>query len=120
MSNALLVRKVIERVAKSLIKSNTGDGQFLPDDESWKVKSSNMHGSDADWYIGFKGVDTTNENEYDPKTGKILKNDTVGDHVTYLQQWDADEEGYLEEENVERDNGIGYQMNAMNQITPLK
>ena len=120
MSNALLVRKVIERVVKSLKKSNTEDGQFLPDDESWKIKSSNMHGSDADWYIGFKGVDTTNENEYDPKTGKILKNDTVGDHVSYLQQWDADEEGYLEEDNIERDNGGGLARIVMQQITPIK
>lgn len=28
-----------------------------------KLKSSNMHPSDADWYIGFGGVDTANEDK---------------------------------------------------------
>jgi Protein of unknown function (DUF2963) len=120
MSNALLVRKIVERVAKSLRKPNTGDGQFLPDDESWKVKSSNMHGSDADWYIGFDGVDTANENEYDPKTGKLIKNDEIGKDITYLQQWDADNTGYVEEEDVKRDNGVGLARIVMQQITPIK
>ena len=48
MSNSLLVRKIVEKLAKEV--------------QDWNVKSSNMHGSDADWYIGFKGADTANEN----------------------------------------------------------
>jgi hypothetical protein len=118
MSNSLLVRKIVERLAKSLVKPNTGDGQSLPDDQSWKIKSSNMHGSDADWYIGFNGANTANENEYDPKTGKLMKNDRISNRVKYLNQWDADNTGYVEEER--RDNGIGYQMNAVDQLTPIK
>ena len=107
MSNALLVRKIVEKLAKEV--------------HDWDVKSSNMHSSDADWYIGF-GDDnnTANESEYDTQTGKIIKNDEIGDYTTYLQQWDADNVGYLENEDVKRDNGIGYQMNAMDQITPIK
>ena len=104
MSNALVVRKIVEKVADEL-------------------KSSNMHSSDADWYIGFgDDVNTANEaaNEYDPKTGKVAKNNTVGDHTTYLQQWDADNTGYLESEDVKRDNGVGYQKLAADQITPIK
>lgn len=104
MSNALVVRKIVEKLAKEV--------------HDWDVKSSNMHSSDADWYIGFKGVDTANENEYDPKTGKLIKNDKIGTYTTYLQQWDADNTGYVEEEeDTKRDNGIGYQMNAINQIS---
>ena len=104
MSNALLVRKIVEDVAEEL-------------------KSSNMHPSDADWYIGFgDDVNTANEtaNEYDPETGKIIKNNTIGGHNTYLQQWDADNTGYLESEDVKRDNGVGYQKLAADQITPIK
>lgn len=104
MSNALIVRKVIERLAKEV--------------QDWNVKSSNLHPSDADTWIGFRK--DIPENEYDPKTGKLIKNDEIGDFPTYLQQWDADNIGYVEEEDVKRDNGIGYQMNAMDQITPIK
>ena len=104
MSNSLLVRKIVEKLAKEV--------------QDWNVKSSSMHGSDADWYIGFKGADTANENEYDPKTGKLVKNDAIGNHLTHLQQWDADNTGYIEEE--ERDNGVGYQKLAADQITPIK
>jgi hypothetical protein len=88
MSNTQVVRKIIEKLAREV--------------QDWKVKSSNMHPSDADWYIGFE------------------ENDEVGDHVTYLNHWDADNTGYLENKDVKRDNGIGYQMNAMDQITPIK
>ena len=104
MSNVLVVRKIVEKLAE-------------------KLKSSNIHPSDADWYIGFgDDVNTANEtaNEYDPKTGKVIKNNTVGDHTTYLQQWDADNTGYLESEDVKRDNGVGYQELAADQITPIK
>lgn len=122
MSNALIVRKVIERLAKEV--------------HDWDVKSSNMHPSDADSYLGnyalarvFRKDEVFDadgnlkdipENEYDPKTGKLIKNDEIGDFPAYLQQWDADNIGYVEEEDVKRDNGIGYQMNAMDQITPIK
>lgn len=78
MSNALLVRKIVEKLAAEL-------------------KSSNHYPSDADWYIGF-GPDqnTANESEYDPKTGKVVHNTSVGDHATFLQQWDDSAGGYLE------------------------
>ena len=106
MSNTLVVRKIIEKLAREM--------------QDWNVKSSNMHPSDADWYIGF-GDDnnTANESEYDPKTGEVLKNDTIGADVTYLQQWDADNTGYLEEDEP-RDNGVGYQKLAADQVTPIK
>lgn len=90
MDNTLLIRKIIEDVAKE-----------------FKLKSSNMHSSDADWYIGF-GDDTNTANE------------STGDRVTYLQHWDADNTGYVEEDDEKRDRGIGYQMNAIDQITPIK
>lgn len=92
MSNTQVVRKIIEKLAREV--------------QDWNVKSSNMHPSDADWYIGFKD--------------DVEENDKIGDHVTYLNHWDADNTGYLESEDVKRDNGIGYQMNAMDQITPIK
>jgi hypothetical protein len=92
MSNTQVVRKIIEKLAREV--------------QDWNVKSSNMHPSDADWYIGFK------------KDAK--ENDERGDHVTYLNHWDADNTDYLENKHVKRDNGIGYQMNAMDQITPIK
>ena len=44
MSNALVVRKIVEKLAKEV--------------QDWDVKSSNTHSSDADWYIGF-GDDVT-------------------------------------------------------------
>ena len=78
-----------------------------------------MHGSDVDWVIGFGGVDTANENEYDPKTGKLMKNDTVGNHTSYLNQWDADNTPYLEKRDKERDN-TGFGKIVMQQLTPIK
>ena len=92
MSNALIVRKIVEDLAKEM--------------QDWGVKSSNMHSSDADGWIGFRK--------------DIEENDEIGDHVTYLNHWDADNTGYLENKDVKRDNGIGYQMNAIDQITPIK
>lgn len=80
-----------------------------------------MHPSDADWYIGFgDDVNTANEAavEKDPKTGKVVKNNMIGDYTTYLQQWDADNVGYVEEE--ERDSGGGIARVVMQQITPIK
>ena len=102
MSNALLVRKIVEKLAREV--------------HDWDVKSSNMHPSDADGWIGFRS--DLPENEYDPKTGKIVKNDDIGTYNTYLQQWDADNVGYVEEE--ERDNGVGLARIVMQQITPIK
>ena len=104
MSNILLVRKIVEDLAKEM--------------HDWDVKSSNMHSSDADGVIGFRS--DLPENEYDPKTGKLVKNDKIGTYATYLQQWDSDEEGYLEEEDVERDNGGGIARIVMQQVTPIK
>lgn len=88
MDKALLLRKLIEKIADEL-------------------KTTSVRPGDADWYIGF-GADTNtaNESEYDPKTGKVVHNTSVGDHTTYLQQWDADNTGYIEEEDdVKRDSG---------------
>lgn len=88
MDKALLLRKLIEKIADEL-------------------KTTSVRPGDADWYIGF-GADTNtaNESEYDPKTGKVVHNTSVGDHTTYLQQWDPEPEGYLEEEDdVKRDSG---------------
>lgn len=102
MNKALLIRKIVEEVAEEL-------------------KSSNHYPSDADWYIGFKpDQNTANENEYDPKTGKLIKNDEIGSYTTYLQQWDPEPEGYLEEDDVERDNGVGYQKLATMFLNPIK
>lgn len=109
MSNALLVRKVVEKLAREI--------------RDWGIKSSNMHPSDADWYIGFgDDVNTANEAavERDPRSGVVVKNNMIGDYTTFLQQWDADNVGYVEEEDVKRDSGIGYQMHAIDQITPIK
>ena len=95
MSNALIVRKVIEKLAKEV--------------HDWTPKSSNMHSSDADTYLGSYVA------------ARVFEKDEIGDRVTYLNHWDADNTGYVEEEeDVRRDNGIGYQMNAMDQITPIK
>lgn len=104
MSNILLVRKIVEDLAKEM--------------HDWDVKSSNMHSSDADGVIGFRS--DLPENEYDPKTGKLVKNDKIGTYATYLQQFDADNVGFVEEEDVERDNGGGIARIVMQQITPLK
>jgi hypothetical protein len=92
MRDTQVVRKIIEKLAREV--------------HVWNVKSSNMHPSDADGWIGFRS--------------DIEENDEIGDHVTYLNHWDADNTGYLESEDVKRDNGVGYQMNAMDQITPIK
>lgn len=109
MSNALLVRKVVEKLAREI--------------QDWGVKSSNMHPSDADWYIGFgDDVNTANEAavERDPRSGAVVKNNMVGDQTTFLQQWDADNVGYVEEEDIKRDNGVGLARIVMQQITPIK
>ena len=92
MSNVLIVRKIIEDIAKEV--------------QDWNVKSSNLHPSDADTWIGFRK--------------DIEENDEVGDHVTYLNHWDADNTGYVEEEDVKRDNGVGLARIVMQQITPIK
>ena len=66
-----------------------------------------MHPSDADGWIGFRK--------------DIEENDEIGDHVTYLNHWDADNTGYIEEEDdVQRDNGVGLARIVMQQITPIK
>jgi hypothetical protein len=109
MSNALIIRKIIEDLAKEV--------------QDWNVKSSNMHSSDADAFAGDYNwaKEINKENEYDPKTGKLIKNDEIGDYTTYIQQWDADNVGYLEEEDEEpRDNGVGLARIVMQQITPIK
>ena len=87
MNKALLIRKLIEKIAEEL-------------------KSSNHYPSDADWYIGF-GADTNtaNESEHDPRTGKMVHDTSISDRTTYLQQWDPEPEGYLEGEDVKRDSG---------------
>lgn len=104
MNSALLVRKIVEDIAKE-----------------FKLKSSNIRSSDVDWYIGFgDDKNTANESTFDPKTGKVIHNTAVSKGVTYLQQWDADNVGYVEEEDIKRDRGIGYQMHAMDQITPIR
>ena len=103
MGNALVVRKIIEKLARET--------------QDWNVKSSNVHSSDADWYIGF-GDDnnTANENEHDPRTGEVVKNDHIGSYTTYLNQWDADNTGYLEGE--ERKN-TGFGKIVMQQLIPI-
>lgn len=104
MDKSLLVRKIVEKVAKEV--------------HDWGIKSSTMHPSDADGWIGFRK--DIPENEYDPKTGEIIKNDEVGTYTTYLQQWDADNIGYVEEDEAERDSGGGLARIVMQQITPIK
>ena len=104
MNDALLVRKIIERLVGEL-------------------KSSNHYPSDADWYIGFgDDVNTANESavEKDPRTGKVVKNNMVGDYTTFLQQWDSADVGYVEEDEEERDSGGGIAKVVMQQITPIK
>lgn len=103
MKNPLLIRKLVE-------------------DEVEKLKSSSTHSSDADLYVGFKfgdKQDTANENEYDPKTGKLIKNDEIGDYTTYLQQWDSDDSSqpYLET-NGRANTGFG--KIVMQQVTPIR
>lgn len=106
MSNTAIVRKIVEKLAKEV--------------QDWNVKSSNLRPSDADWYIGFgDDVNTANENEYDPKTGKLIKNDEIGDYTTYLQQWDSDDSSqpYLET-NGRANTGFG--KIVMQQVTPIR
>jgi len=104
MGNALLVRKIVEKLAKEV--------------QDWNVRSSTIRPSDADGWIGFRK--DIPENEYDPKTGELIKNDEVGTYATYLQQWDADNTGYVEEDKVQRDSGGGLARIVMQQITPIK
>lgn len=106
MNRKQLIRKLIENIAKEI-----------------KLKSSNHYPSDADWYVGFEfgdSQDTANESDYDTKTGKIINNTKVGNRATYLQQWDTEPEGYLEEDDVQRDNGIGLVSLVMQQLNPIK
>ena len=73
-----------------------------------ELKTSSVRGSDADWYIGFKSNTETpvEESEYDPKTGKIVNNTNIGDHATFLQQWDNEGGWFIEEDDiVDRDSG---------------
>lgn len=106
MDKSLLVRKLIKRIA-----------------EEMKLKSSNHYPSDADLYVGFKFGDdqqTANENEYDPVTGELMNNTDISTASSYLQQWDADNVGYVEEDDVVRDSGGGIAKIVMQQITPIK
>lgn len=68
-----------------------------------ELRSSSVRSGDVDWYIGFKSDTPVEETERDPKTGKIVNNTQIGDRSTFLQQWDADNVGYVEED--ERDSG---------------
>jgi len=72
-----------------------------------QLKGSSVRGGDVDWHLGFKGVETpVEESEYDPKTGKIVNNTKVGNHATFLQQWDNDGGWFIEEDDdVQRDSG---------------
>lgn len=82
-----------ERLVNSLVK---------------ELRSSTTRGSDADLYIGFKPSAETpvEESEYDPKTGKIVNNTKIGDHATFLQQWDKDGGWFIEEDDIpDRDSG---------------
>lgn len=106
MNKSLLVRKLVEKIAQEV-----------------KLKSSNHYPSDADLYVGFKFGDdqqTANESEFDPKTGEVIHNTSIGDYPTFLQQWDVEPEGYIEEDDVKRDNGVGYQKLATMFLQPIK
>jgi hypothetical protein len=106
MNKKEIIRKLIENIKKEI-----------------ELKSSNHYPSDADWHIGFRFGDdnlTANESEYDPKTGKIINNTKVGSRATYLQQWDTEPEGYFENKDVKRDNGIGLVSLVMQQLNPIK
>lgn len=73
-----------------------------------ELKSSTTRGSDADLYIGFKPSAETpvEESEYDPKTGKVVNNTKIGDHATYMQQWDSEGGWFIEEDDIsDRDSG---------------
>lgn len=89
MDKSLLLRRIIKELVEEL-------------------KSSNHYPSDADLYIGFKPSAETpvEESEYDPKTGKIVNNTKIGDHATFLQQWDKDGGWFIEEDDIpDRDSG---------------
>lgn len=72
-----------------------------------ELRSSTTRGGDQDWYIGFKPSAETpvEESEYDPKTGKVVNNTKIGDHATFLQQWDSEGGWFIEEDDVPRDSG---------------
>lgn len=96
--------KIRERFVKSLVK---------------ELRSSTVRSSDADWYIGFTpSQETANESEYDPKTGKVVNNTKIGDDTTYLNQWDADNTGYLEEDDIDRDSGTFNNRLPLNMFEP--
>lgn len=83
-------------------------------EDTLKLKSSNHYPSDADWYIGFTpDQETANESEYDPKTGKVVRDTSVGTRATFLQQWDTSSGGFLEGDDVKRDSGT-YSFNLNN------
>jgi hypothetical protein len=72
-----------------------------------ELRSSTTRGGDQDWYIGFKPSAETpvEESEYDSRTGEVINNTKVGDHATFLQQWDNDGGWFIEEDDVPRDSG---------------
>lgn len=84
--------QIRERFVKSIVK---------------ELRGSTVRSSDADWYIGFNPESETpvEESEYDPKTGEIINNTQVGNHATFLQQWDNDGGWFIEEDDVKRDSG---------------
>lgn len=107
MSNALIVRKVVEKLAREV--------------HDWTPKSSNMHPSDADSYLGnYALARVFRKDEIFDADGNFKESDEIGDRVTYLNHWDADNTGYLEGEDVQRDSGGGLARIVMQQITPIK
>ena len=107
MRDTQVVRKIIEKLAKEV--------------QVWNVKSSNMHSSDADSYLGnYALARIFRKDEIFDADGNFKESDEIGDHVTYLNHWDADNTGYLESEDVKRDNGVGLARIVMQQITPIK
>lgn len=98
--------KIRERFVKSLVE---------------ELRSSTVRGSDADWYIGFTpSQETANESEQDPKTGKVVNNTKIGDDTSYLNQWDADNTGYLEEDDIDRDSGTFNNRLPLNMFKPYE
>lgn len=74
-----------------------------------ELRSSSVRGSDADWYIGFNpDHETANESE------------VVGYYPTYLNQWDADNTGYIEEDDVQRDSGTFNNRLPLNMFKPYE
>ena len=72
-----------------------------------ELRSSTVRGGDQDWYIGFKPSAETpvEEMEYDPRTGKVVSDTRVGDHTTFLHQWNNNGSFYLEDDIPDRDSG---------------